>query len=699
MSMSQRSKNHEEVNFKLMELNKKYIPEYDVILNTSPPRAGKTINTILYHIENKIPAIVFVDNEQQANDIKEDLREINEEYLISFWHWQSKKKLCHIFSNKDEIIEKEGREFFETIKFKYENNISMCKDCKYRNICEWLEQKRKIRIFNIVLMNKKNILTSLVDYRKAVDRLNIFFHVNIEKFLEDDDLPMTFFKEKPRTIIYDEKLEELHITKFKHLDENDFKLLNKLIELKKPKLNNTIHSDTDFINSMKKIRTIFINISEITELLKEADIDFSSFGKYKKDIYIDIFLQKIKTNIEIYDYLDNRLRGFPTIGGKYDWRFFTYEKLYIDVLFERNEMIGKHDRNKIILLDATPLKSIVEKLKRMEGLKEINVGSEIFDKNSSLVRINREGGPSMASREKIKSRTPKYKIPSALLQDKAYANVIKTGKYIGEFKKVKDIKFGVITYKQLKSHKKDKDPIEPYVELKKILKKINTLYFGNARGRSELNKCKIVHIVGTDRHPPISMYNLYRYLGGWQTWEELKSIKGRVNKLKYNDELFNEIINHQIDSEMEQVIFRNMPHMNKRLIILEGHFPKHLEEYFKEIANINMKPTTEKLLYPIVIEEFLKAVHMKKEFNFEEVNKIAKLSFDTDEKIEREFNKRAKEESVEKVIKLIDEYRIRPENYTFEKIYNILKEEKPLLLEKAKMGSFSSFKNKYNGKN
>lgn len=179
---------------------------------------------------------------------------------------------------------------------------------------------------------------------------------------------------------------------------------------------------------------------------------------------------------------------------------------------------------------------------------------------------------------------------------------------------------------------------------------------------------------------------------------DLKTIDGRVEKLTYNDKLFNKIINHQIDSEMEQVIFRNMPHMKKRFIILEGHLPEHLKEYFKEVANINMKPTTEKLLFPVVIEEFLKSLYYKKEFNFKDVNKIVKLSFDDDKKILGEFNKRMKEESVKKVIKLIDEYRTKAENYTFEKIYNILKEKNPELIKKAKMSSFSSFKNKYNSK-
>ncbi|MGL6297630.1 MAG: hypothetical protein ACRC1M_00495, partial [Methanobacteriaceae archaeon] len=150
------------------------------------------------------------------------------------------------------------------------------------------------------------------------------------------------------------------------------------------------------------------------------------------------------------------------------------------------------------------------------------------------------------------------------------------------------------------------------------------------------------------------------------------------------------------DSEMEQVIFRNMPHMKKRLIILEGHLPEHLEEYFKEVANINMKPTSEKLLFPIVIKEFLKALHMKKEFNFKDVKRIAKLTFDSDKKILSGYNKRMKEESVGEVIKLIDGYRVK--DYNLDRIYDILKEENPVLLEKAKMGSISSFKNKYRDK-
>jgi len=698
--MSQRSKNQEEVNNKLMELNRKFIPEYDVILNSSPPRVGKTINTILYHIENKIPAIVFIDNENQANDIIEDLREINEDYLIFLHYWQNKEKSCYIFLNEDEIIKKEGKEFFETLKFKHKNNIYICKNCKYAEGCRWKSQRRLIKMYNIVLMNKANIFTPIVDIRNSFGKGDMFYHHDIYKFA-DESIDYDIDTEEPRTIIYDEKIEEIHITKFRKFKENDFKLLNKIIELKKPKLNTKIHNDSKFINEMKNIRDIFVDYGSIATLLEKSDIDFTSFGKREKGIYVDIFLQKIKDNIEIYEYLKSRYHYLPSINGKYNWNFITSEKLYIDALFERNEIlrtINKDECNKIILLDATPLKPLVERLKRREGVKEINLDLEVFDKNSSLLRIYREGRPSMASRDAIKKRIFKNGVETNLLKDKSYDIVVEIKRYIEEFKKLKDIKFGVITYKQLKRNENDKIPIKPFEKLEKLLKNISTLYFGNSRGRSELNDCKILHIVGTDRHPPISMYNLYRYLGGMKDWEDLKTIDGRVEKLTYNDKLFNEIINHQIDSEMEQVIFRNMPHMKKRLTILEGHLPEHLKEYFKEVANINMKPTTEKLIFPIVIEEFLKALYYNKEFNFKDVDKIAKLSFDDDKKILREFNKRKKEDSVKKAIKLIDEYRAKPENYTFEMIYDILKEENFELIKKAKMSSFSSFKNKYNNK-
>ncbi|WP_225370578.1 hypothetical protein [Methanobrevibacter arboriphilus] len=94
-----------------MELNREFIPEYDVILNTAPPRAGKTINTILYHVDNDIPIIVFVDNKEQAEDIMADLGEIDD-YFKAPYYWKSKKNLCYILNNKKEIIKEEGRKFF-----------------------------------------------------------------------------------------------------------------------------------------------------------------------------------------------------------------------------------------------------------------------------------------------------------------------------------------------------------------------------------------------------------------------------------------------------------------------------------------------------------------------------------------------------------------------------------------------------------
>ena len=708
--MSQRSKNQEKVNSKLMELNRKFIPEYDVILNTAPPRVGKTINTILYHIENKIPAIVFIDNKEQYKDIKEDIKEIDEEYLRNVYYWKSKRKLCYICLNKDSIIEKEGLEFFETLKFKYKNNINICENCKYTKDCKWKSQRTLIKMYSIVLMNKANIFTPIVDIRNSRGKLdvgNIFYHNDLDKVI-DESIDYDCFDEDSRTIIYDEKIEEVKTIEYQRLKENDFELLNKIIELKKPELKTTIHTDTSFINEIKNFRDIFIDHNSVATLLEESDIDFTFFGKYEKNIYINIFLQKIRTNIEVYDYIKKKSPHLlHTDGGKsHDWRFFTCEKLYINAFFERNKILKsmeKYDEiNKIILLDATPLESIVEMLKSMEGFKEINLKHlEIFDKNSSLLRISREGTPSLASRDKIKKRIFKKNAETNVLEDKTYRVVIETGKYIEEFKKRKNIKFGTITYKQLKRHEKDKNPVKPCEELEKALENISTLYFGNSRGRSELNDCELVYILGTDRIPSISMYGLYRYFGGMKTWEELENnrVKGKVEKLTYKDKIFNEIINHQIDSEMEQVIFRNMPHMKKRLIVLEGHLPEKLKGYFKEVASINMKPTTEKLLFPIVIKEFIKALHPNKKFNFQDVNKIAELSFENDnKKIISEYNKRIKEERIKKVIKLINEYRNKPEEYRYERIHELLKEKYPELLKNAGMSSFSSFKNKYFGK-
>lgn len=40
------------------------------------------------------------------------------------------------------------------------------------------------------------------------------------------------------------------------------------------------------------------------------------------------------------------------------------------------------------------------------------------------------------------------------------------------------------------------------------------------------------------------------------------------------------LVKHQRDSAMEQIIFRNMPHMEKRLIIIEGYLPKKLRKIF-----------------------------------------------------------------------------------------------------------------------
>lgn len=205
--MSPRSNNQKEVNAKLMELNKKYIPENKIILNTSPPRAGKTINTILYHIENKIPAIVFIDNKEQADNIENNKKINSEKGGFNLYRWKKKEDLCYIRLNKSQIIEEKGKNYFEEVLFKEEKGISSCKNCEHYYYCEWSIQKRDLYLYDIILMNKKNISTPLVEnFNKELD-LDIFYTAH----RQDKEIVKV-----PRTIIYDEKLEELHTIKFQN---------------------------------------------------------------------------------------------------------------------------------------------------------------------------------------------------------------------------------------------------------------------------------------------------------------------------------------------------------------------------------------------------------------------------------------------------------------------------------------------------
>lgn len=548
--MSSCKDNHQKINSELMEFNEKYIPNHSIILNTSPPRVGKTINTILYHLENKIPAIVFIDNNQQAKDIQKDIIKINKKYQYSLYYWQKKEKLCYILSNKDDIIKNEGQKFFETLLFKNNKGIASCKDCKYRQDCDWITQKQTIMEHDIVLMNKMNIGTHLVNSPPYYNYSKVLFY----KYNFDDSVD-------PRTIIYDEKLEELHKDEFEKLNYNELRLFNKIIKLTDPSLNTKIQNNNDFIRKIKTIRKIFNDKPSKRDILKYIGFNFKLFGEFKETNYLEILFNKISNNIMILNYLEGKNLQLPkTNDGNYDFEYITHEKLYIDILFEK---IVDH---KIILLDATPLNVIVDRIKLLGNFKEITIELDIFDKKSSLIRIAREKRHVKTSRHTLASRNEGKKIES-ILEDKSYIPLLETNAFIKESKNSENINFGVVSYNsiKIKSDKNESIEFEPLDELKKVIgsDSFHTLYFGNSRGRSELNECDVLYIVGTHRHPPFSRYNLYRYLGGSKTPTELKTEEGHVDKLSYNDELFNEIINHQIDSEMEQVILRNMPHMKK----------------------------------------------------------------------------------------------------------------------------------------
>ncbi len=683
--MSQRTKNQEKVNSKLMELNEKFIPEYDVILNTAPPRTGKTINTILYHVDNDIPVIVFVDNKNQAEDIMADLGEIDD-YFKAPYYWQSKKDLCYILNNKKEIIKEEGKKFFDLTEFKYNNGINICKNCKYYDNCKWQDQRVSLLGNNLILMNKKNIVTAIVDNPNENEHLKIF-HKHDASIDTDGE---------PRNIVYDEKLEKLHKINFKKLTPNERKLLNKIIKLKEPLADVTIVDNQDFIHHIKFIKNIFRDGETYTySFFKRLDFDFSLFGEFDYKIYFEIFLNKIKDNIEIYDYLDEKPAPLPEKGNWCNLNYFTYEKLYIDILFER---MSDH---KIILLDATPLKPIVEKIKEKKGFKNIKLDDDLLDNDSSLLRILRGGKTVNASRSTLQDRYLDDDLDD-ILDDVSYTPVIETSQYVQEFKKLKNVDWGVVSYQSLEIEGIE-DPIPIMALLKKRLENILTLPFGNIRGRSELNDCDILYIVGTDRHPSPSKYNLYRYLDGDKSFYELKKLKGGYSRLTFNDERFNEIINHQINSEMEQVIFRNMPHIEKRLTILEGYLPEHMNKYFKRVAEINMHEYSQENIFPTIINHFLKTVFLDKPFDFEEVNRLSDLSRKTEEEIKKEIEKRIlkvnKKKSLDKALKLARKYMSKRYQHKYNcKLPNIfiyLNRNNSSLMKNAELNSLSTFRRLY----
>ncbi len=448
-----------------------------------------------------------------------------------------------------------------------------------------------------------------------------------------------------------------------------------------------ISNNKDFIDNSEFIWDLILKKKRKGELFKDIPFDFKTFGNFEEEIYLKLFFNKIGRNLEVINYLRSKKAPLnKKENGEYDFEYFAYEKLYIDILLEK---ISKH---KIILLDATPLPKIVDRIRKMENFKEIRLNDDLFDKKTSLLRICREGRPVKTSRETLISRIKKNKTP--LLEDKSYIPIIETYKNLNEFTQLKNINLGVVSYKSLQI----KGLVEPLELLKKELSGVHTLHFGNSRGRSELNECEILYILGTDRHPALSRYNLYRYLDGEKTTKELENKRGWVDKLTYNDELFNEIINHQIDSEMEQVIFRNMPHMKKRLTILEGHLPSHLEKYFKEVFTFNIKFNSQKIIFPILIKEFLKSLSSGENFSFKKINEITQSSFSQNTNILGKINKKETEKNRKKVKKKIKKYKKHFPTYTLKGIYGYMVENDPELMKNAKIKTFSTFKKIYSTK-
>lgn len=241
--MSSSEDNWEKVNAELNRLNKKYLHKHSVILNTSPPRVGKTINTILHHIDDNVPLIVFVDNEKQAKDLYNKLLNIIEDENVKLYYWRSKPNSCSILKlTDDEIKEEEDKESIEDAKSKIEMGINYCKECNYQKNCQWRWQKRNMNTYDVVLMNKHNIGTVLIDDD------NIFYK-----------------KDEKRSIIYDEEIDKPYLTDYEILDDTDIELFNKIYNLTSgfDKLIDNHHDFIDQIDLIKEILNVRVTNKEI----------------------------------------------------------------------------------------------------------------------------------------------------------------------------------------------------------------------------------------------------------------------------------------------------------------------------------------------------------------------------------------------------------------------------------------------------
>lgn len=685
--MSSESNNFDKIRIELDRLNKKYLHKHSVILNTSPPRVGKTINTILQHIKDNVPVIVFVDNEKQSKDLHDKLDSIIEDSDVSLYYWKNKKNSCFIMQISEE--ETEINEYISIAKSEIKEGVNYCKKCNFHRDCYWRCQKTNINQYDVVLMNKHNIGTVLIDNDKL-------FYKNNEK----------------RSIIYDEEIDKPYLTEYKYLKRKDIHLLNKIYTLTVGDPNELVSNNNYNNNFIDKIDTIkeLLDVRVTDKEIIDSDFDFSNYKELNKKAYLELFFNKIKTNIEIFDYLDKKPAPLPKKeNGNYDFDLFQLEKLFIDILIEKR---GDH---KIVLLDATPLQVIVDRIKdKVDDFKEIGVSADFFKKQSLIFRIERKGTYVKNSRMSIKTRIRKN-ITLETISDKklgldkdiSYITAFKINELIKKYNEInnENTKYGVVTYGNIKFKNKLSIDVIKMLEENNIE---NILYYGNYRGRSNLNECEVIHIIGTDRHDSSALYNLYRYLDGEKTLNKLKKSYS-LEKNEYGDTLFDELVKHQRDSGMEQIIFRNMPHMKKRLVIIEGHLPEHLKEYFEynyplkiyeEFPNSGTIAKPSERIIKEIINKFLDGVYYNEKIDEEFYYLFSDLSCEPKQKLNSKLKKLDKEEARKEIMTLTRKYLSpkykRKYGCVAEGVFNYLNENYTNLMKEGKINSLGRFKSLYN---
>ena len=119
------------------------------------------------------------------------------------------------------------------------------------------------------------------------------------------------------------------------INDNEYNLLDKVFEQDNPLFNSKISSDSDFIDNFEPIKEM-IKDKTINDF-KNVDFDYEKLGKFDQNIHVKILFNKIKNNLEIYDYLKN-INALPENN---DYNQYLSEKLYIDILFEKNLLIKK----------------------------------------------------------------------------------------------------------------------------------------------------------------------------------------------------------------------------------------------------------------------------------------------------------------------------------------------------------------------